>query len=267
MKTLSKLLILSTSLLLFNCGTIVEPNYGGVLMQNYGKNGKQDYSEVAGRVSTWGWGTELYQVPLWEQRGEVDDTLHLISADNNEITAFPKYSYKITSGRLVDVLFDNRQLGNNGREFLKTVESNILEPRIYDVIKEKSRSHSTDTLMANEGSLKFEKECEQLIREEFKNKGFDLLTLVVQLKYSSKVREKIDKRLEVNTNISVIDQQIAEQKKTNELEQLRTDLILIQNKALTPEYLEKMRIEKWDGHYPTYYAGNGLPMININSKK
>lgn len=31
------------STLLFSCGTRVEPNYQGVLMENYGKNGKSDF--------------------------------------------------------------------------------------------------------------------------------------------------------------------------------------------------------------------------------
>jgi hypothetical protein len=260
-------LFLATGVLISSCGTLVEPNYGGVLMQNYGKNGKSDFTEVSGRVSTWGMGTELYQVPMWEQRGQVDDTLHLISADNNEIEAYPKYSYQVTKGRLVDIVFDNRQLGR-GKDFLVSVESNSLEPRIYDIIKEESRKYITDTLMSIGGALKFEKDCEALVRKAFEEKGLKLLTFVAQLKYSDKVREKIDQRLEVNTNVSVLDQQIIEQKKKNELEELRTQFILIQNKALTPEYLEKMKIEKWDGHFPTYYSGNGLPMINFaNGKK
>lgn len=253
--------------LLTSCGTIVEPNYGGVLMENYGKNGKNDFKEVTGRVSTWGMGTELYQVPLWEQRAVVDDTLHLVSADNNEIEAYPKYSYQIKKGRLVDVIFDNRQLNKNGDDFLRSVESNILEARIYDIVKEESRKHVTDTLMSIGGSLNFERECEALVRKAFDEKGFTLITFVAQLKYSDKVREKIDQRLEVNTNVSVLDQQIIEQRKKNELEALKTDYVLIQSKALTPEILEKMKIEKWDGHYPTYYSGTGLPMINVNSNK
>ena len=42
----------------------VAPNYAGVLMENYGKQGKEDFKVVSGRVSTWEWGTELFQVPL-----------------------------------------------------------------------------------------------------------------------------------------------------------------------------------------------------------
>jgi hypothetical protein len=118
------------------------------------------------------------------------------------------------------------------------------------------------------GALKFEKDCEALVRKAFEDKGFKLLTFVAQLKYSDKVREKIDQRLEVNTNISVIDQQIAEQKKKNELEKLRTEFILIQNQALTQAYLQNKWLDKWDGKLSTY-SSNGnmpIPMINANQK-
>ena len=254
------------SIIFAACGTVVQPNYGGVLMQNYGKNGKADYTEVTGRVSTWGLGTELYQVPLWEQRAQVEDTLGLMSADNNEFKCFPKYAYKIKKGRLVDIVFDNSNLAK-GDEFLKSVENNILEARMYDIIKEQSRRHITDTLMSTEGSVRFEKECESIIRSEFDKKGFELLALTIQLRYSEKVREKIDKRLEVNTNISVLDQEIAEQRKKNELQKLKVEFAKMESEMLTPEILQKMYLEKWDGKLPIYSNGTlPTPMINIGKK-
>jgi len=73
MKKTSKLIMifLSVMLLSISC-TRVAPNYAGVLMENYGKSGKSDYSIVSGRVSTIAPGTELFQTPLWEQRAEYE---------------------------------------------------------------------------------------------------------------------------------------------------------------------------------------------------
>ena len=132
------------------------------------------------------------------------------------------------------------------------LEDNILEPRIYDLIKEESRKHKTDSLMADGGSLVFEKRLEQIVDKEFEKRGLQLLTFSAQLEFSDKVREKIDSRNEVNTNISVLDQQIEEQKKRNELEQLKTEQALIQSRGLTKEILYKQFINKWDGTSPLY---------------
>jgi hypothetical protein len=268
---IKSMMVIAVAIMFSSCGTVVQPNYGGVLMENYGKAGKTDYKEVSGRVSTWGMGTELFQVPLWQQRAAVEDTLHMQDAKNNEMKCFPKYAYSVTKGKLVDVVFNNSQIARdnstNGENFLKTVENNVIETAIYDIVKEQSRKHIADSLMNNGGSLKFEKECELLIRKVMEDKGFTLEAITIQLTYSSKIMGTLDKRLEVTTNVSTLDQEIIEQKKKNELEALRTDFALIQSRALTPEILELKRLERWDGHYPTYYSGSGLPLPVMNVGK
>lgn len=244
----------------------VAPNYAGVLMENYGKSGKEDFSIVSGKVSVVEPGTELFQVPLFDQRGEFSDPVMLKAADNTEFTARPVYSYKVSKSRAIDVVFDNKHIDRadteNGKDgFMQSLEDNILEPRIYDLIKEESRKYKTDTLMADGGSLAFEKKLEEIVRNEFEDRGLELKSFSAQLEFSDKVREKIDSRNEVNTNISVLDQQIEEQKKRNELEQLRTEQALIQSRGLTEEILYKQFIDKWDGKTPLYgIAPNFLKM-------
>ena len=174
-----------------------------------------------------------------------------IVADNTEFNATPLYSYRVIKDKAIDVVFDNKHIGN-GDGFMRSLEDNILEPRIYDLIKEESRKYKTDTLMADGGSLAFEKKLEDIVRAEFKDRGLDLKSFSAQLEFSDRVREKIDNRNEVNTNISVIDQKIEEQKKQNELERLKTEQALITSKGLTKEILYKQFIDKWDGKTPLY---------------
>ena len=50
----------------------------------------------------------------------------------------------------------------------------------------------------------------------------------------------------------VLDQKIEEQKKQNELEQLKTEQALIASRGLTREILYKQFIDKWDGKAPLY---------------
>lgn len=155
------------------------------------------------------------------------------------------------------MVFDNKHIDradtDNGKDgFMQSLEDNILEPRIYDLVKEESRKYKTDTLMADGGSLAFEKRLEEIVKSEFDKRGLQLQSFSAQLEFSDKVREKIDSRNEVNTNISVLDQQIEEQKKRNELEQLRTEQALIQSRGLTKEILYKQFIDKWDGRTPLY---------------
>jgi len=237
----------------------VAPNYAGVLMENFGKAGKEDFSIVSGRVNIAAPGTELFQVPLFDQRGEFSEPVTLKAADNTEFKARPCYSYKVIKDRAIDIVFDNKHIDkaetDNGKDgFMQSLEDNILEPRIYDLIKEESRKHKTDSLMADGGSLSFEKKLEEIVEKEFEKRGLRLLSFSAQLEFSEKVREKIDSRNEVNTNISVLDQQIEEQKKRNELEALKTEQMLIKSRGLTKEILYEQFIDKWDGKSPIYGA-------------
>lgn len=257
MKKVKFILMAFVAVIAFSSCERVAPNYAGVLMENYGKDGKSDFKVVSGKVTTIEWGTELFQVPLFDQRGEFAEPVTLKAADNTEFKAKPTYSYKVIKERAIDVVFDNKHIDKaeteSGKDgFMQSLEDNILEPRIYDLIKEESRKHTTDSLMANGGSLAFEKRLEQIVESEFEKRGLRLLTFSAQLEFSAKVRDKIDSRNEVNTNITVLDQQIAEQKKRNELEQLKTEQALIRSRGLTKEILQQQFIDKWDGKSPIY---------------
>jgi hypothetical protein len=264
-KFLGLFLVLVFAVFMTSCERVA-PNYYGVLMENYGKNGKEDYSKQQGRVNTMSPGTELFQVPAWEQRGQFTDdegqdrVLQVKAADNTAFTSKPLYSYKVLENRVVDVVFQNSRLGSGG-DFMTALQDNVLEPRIYDIIKEASRSYTTEQLMANGGSLKFEQYVQDIVTKEFEKSGLQLVSFSLNLDFSNKVKAKIDSRNEVNTNISVLDQQIAEQRKRNELETLKTEQSIIRSRGLTEEVLQERAINRWNGVLPTTVSGNTLPFV------
>lgn len=92
----------------------------------------------------------------------------------------------------------------------------------------------------------------ELVRKSFDEKGLELITFSANLDFSDKVKAKIDSRNEVNTNVSVLDQQIIEQKKRNELAELKAQESLIISKGITPQILQQAFIDKWDGKTPLY---------------
>lgn len=258
------LMLLVATIFITSCSRVA-PNYYGVLMENYGKEGKSDYTKVKGRVNDWGPGTELFEVPAWEQRAKFteddgsDRILNLKASDNTEFTAKPLYSYKSIEAKVVDLVFQNSRLGS-GDGFMRALEDNVLEPRIYDLIKEESRKYTTDTLMAQGGSLLFEQRVQALIKTEFEKVGLELISFSSNLDFSNKVKEKIDTRNEVNTNISVLDQQIMEQRKRNELAELQAQEQIIRSKGLTQQILQEKWIEAWKvtkqpiyGNAPTFF--------------
>jgi len=248
---------LLATIMLTSCERVA-PNYYGVLMEDYGKNGKSDYSIQQGRVNTSSPGTELFQVPAFEQRANFgDQVLHLKSSDNTEFSAKPLYSFKVMKEKVVDLVFENSRLGS-GDDFMLQLEDNILEPHIYDLIKEESRKFLTDTLMSVGGNLRFEMRIQELIRKAFADKGLELMTFSANLDFSQKVKDKIDARNEVNTNVSVIDQQIIEYNKKIILARLIAQYNQEISKGITPQILQQQFISKWDGKTPLY--GGAMPV-------
>ena len=138
---------------------------------------------------------------------------------------------------------DSTDSGENA--FLTAVENNVLEPLIYDVLKERSRSYLTDTLMATGGNLKFEMLTQALIKKAFEEKGFELLSYSNNLDFPESVKNKIETRMESNTNISVLDQQIIEQRKKNELALLKAQENINASRGITDEILKQRIIEGW----------------------
>jgi hypothetical protein len=258
-KTFRIVLVALIGLVLFSSCERVAPNYQGVLMQNFGKNGKSDFTLVKGRVSTVAPGTELFQVPLWEQRGDFGDrVLNLKSADNTAFTSQPVYSYKVIEARAVDVVFENKQI-DSGNDFMESVEDNILETKIYDVMKEVSRAWTTQALMetstlpdgtVTSGSLRYEKAVQDIVKKEFELKGLELMTFSSQLLFTEAVTKKIDSRNEVNTNIQVIEQQILEQTKQLELSRITAEiemipLVVAKKNGVLDEYVKIKGYEAW----------------------
>ncbi|MNC81242.1 hypothetical protein D3C75_1343110 [compost metagenome] len=59
----------------------------------------------------------------------------------------------------------------------------------------------------------------------------------------------------------MLDQQIEEQKKRNELAELQAQESIIRSKGITKEILEEMAIQKWDGKLPATWSGSTLPFV------
>jgi hypothetical protein len=148
------------------------------------------------------------------------------------------------------VVFNNAQLDND--KFMEALENNVLETRVYDIMKDISRKYPTDTLMATGGNMRYEVEVRRLVENAFDSIGVHLVTFTSPLTPTNKVKEKIDARNEVNTNLSVLDQQIVEQRKRNELALLKAEENKILSSGITPQLLQRDFIDKWDGRTPIY---------------
>jgi hypothetical protein len=271
------LLIAACITLLTSCNQWAKPNYQGILMENYGRNNKSDFKMVSGKVSTWAWGSEFFQIPLAQQKGEQNDKLTISSTDNTDYYIHPTYVYKVIQSRSVDVLFDYKDISNGDN--LDGVEDQILEPLIKDITREVSNSLSDSSLMNNGGKLKYEQLCEARLRAEFEKAGFELIRFSSQLSFTEAMINKIAERNKVEQESQILDKKLANTKKelklaeqmadANKAKSLGVTELLLKEKELE---IKKIAVQGWvNARCPmpqTIVGGNGSEYFNlINSSK
>jgi hypothetical protein len=98
--------------------------------------------------------------------------------------------------------------------------------------------------------LIYEKAVQELVKKDFEAKGLELITFSCQLEFTEAVTKKIDARNEVNTNISVIEQQIQEQTKKLELARITAQidmvpLVVAKQNGVLNEYVAIKGYEAW----------------------
>ena len=184
--------VVAAVFLMMNGCSRVEPNYEGVLMENYGRNGKADFSTVSGRQWTFFPGVELYQVPMFETSGD-PQAVQVSAKDAGVFTVDPSYQYQPIRGKGVDIVFNYKHLGINQPEvMMDNVENSILNKLVTNAYREEARNYTTDSLMNNLNT--FERQVETRLKKDFENKFFQLNNLTSGLKPPASMAKAIELR-------------------------------------------------------------------------
>jgi len=232
------LMLLSLGVLLFSCNR-PEPNYEGVLMTDYGRDGIKSFKIVTGAQGVLGPGSELYQVPMFEQKGDCEE-IKILAKDAGKFTIDPVYTYQATRRHGAEIIFNYKQLGT-GDDFLENVETNILNKIVTDTYREEARNYTTDSLMNNLST--YESSVERILGEKFKNKHFTLLTLSSGLNPPKSMSEAIEAR---NNSIQKANQ-VKNELETSKMEQQKAiidaETDRIKSSGLTKEVLQSKWID------------------------
>ena len=192
MKKLTYLLMLSLSILTLASCTSVEPNYEGVLMENYGRNGQSDFESVKGRQWTIAPGTKLYQVPMFETSGD-PERIAINAKDAGKFTVDPSYQYAPIRGKGVDIVFNYKHLGVDEPEVMfDQLEENILNKLVINAYRELARNYTTDSLMNNLNS--YEELVEARLKKDFDGKFMELQNLTSGLRPPKSMEDAIEAR-------------------------------------------------------------------------
>ena len=218
-----------------------EPNYEGVLMTEYGRNGINSFKIVTGAQGILGPGSELYQVPMWEQAGD-PDVVEITAKDAGVFTVDPSYTYTPIRGKGAEIVFNYKNYRiQNPETFFDNVEANVLNKRVTDAYREEARNYTTDSLMNNLG--KFELSVQRRLKEEFKTKFFDLTTLTSGLKPPASMLKAVEDRNKAIQEANRVKNELETSRMLLEKAKIDAETNKVQSVGLTREILMQQYIE------------------------
>ena len=218
-----------------------EPNYEGVLMTEYGRNGINSFKIVTGAQGMLGPGSELYQVPMWEQAGD-PDVVEITAKDAGVFTVDPSYTYTPIRGKGAEIVFNYKNYRiQNPETFFDNVEANVLNKRVTDAYREEARNYTTDSLMNNLG--KFELSVQRRLKEEFKTKFFDLTTLTSGLKPPASMLKAVEDRNKAIQEANRVKNELETSRMLLEKAKIDAETNKVQSVGLTKEILMQQYIE------------------------
>jgi regulator of protease activity HflC (stomatin/prohibitin superfamily) len=224
--------------MLFTACNPVQPNFEGVLMQNYGRNGVQDFSIVTGTQGMLGPGTELYQVPMYEQTA--DPTQVTITAkDAGVFTVDPSFTYEAIRGKGIDIVFNYKHTGFDDN--MDNLENMILNPIVINAFREEARGFTTDSLMNNLNM--FESRVQERLRAEFESKFFKLNSLTSGLTPPASMAQAIEARNNQKQMAEQVRNELEVARMQKEKAQIEQETNKIISQGLTKEILSQQWIE------------------------
>ena len=234
-------------LTLTSCVEKVDAGCEGIKVNLYGDDkGIDNTSLVTGVIWYNPFTTTVYKYPTYVQT--VDYKPFTVNAkDGSEFTVDPTISLKIQDGKS-PVVFKKY------RKELNEVINGTLYNYVKDAFRIQLNKFTTDDIVSKRDSIEIA--IEKYLSSSLTKENFQLEQLTSGLKYPSTIVESVNAKnsaiqqaMRVENEVKIAEAQAKKlivaaeaEKKANELRQ----------QALTPEILEKMWIEKWNGVLPVY---------------
>lgn len=250
MKTIKKLLVMLVACVamvgMSSCEK-VDAGHEGILVNLYGDDkGVGEVSMCTGMVWYNPFTQSVYEYPTFVQT--VDYEPFTINAkDGSEFTVDPTVSLKIVDGKSPLVF----------KKYRKELDE-VIHGTLYNYVKDAFRiqlnNFTTDYIVSNRDSI--ENAIERYLTTALLRENFQLEQLTSGLKYPETIvkavnakNEAIQRAQQAQNEVAVAE---ANAKKLLVAAQAEAEANRLKQQALTPQILEKMWIEKWDGKLPVY---------------
>ncbi len=254
MLKLKKILYLICAVLmtasLSSCYERVDAGYEGIKVNKYGSNkGVDDVSLVTGTIWYNPITTEIYEYPAYVQTIDYEP-FNINAQDGSEFIVDPTVSLKIIDGK-------SPQIFKKYRKDLKEVINTTLYNYIKDAFRIQLNTFTTDYIVSHRDSI--EKAIESYLSASLSKENFQLEQLTSGLKYPQSIVDAVTAKTaaiqEAQRAQNELEVVKAEAEKVLVKARAEKEANELKSQALTPQILQQMWIDKWNGTVPTVITG------------
>lgn len=193
---------------------------------------------------------------------KTEDTAEAASKDIQRVTATFALNWHIDV-RTVNNLY--QQIGDE-----EAVAERIIAPAIAEVLKAATAKRTAEEILTKRLELKQEIDDMLIARLTKYNIIVNDISLV-NLNFTEEFNKAVEAKQIADQRAQQAGYEAVQAEKTAtaqvNLAKGQAEAQRLQRETITPQILQKMAIEKWDGKFPQYLGGNGaLPFINMNLK-
>lgn len=244
----------------------VDAGHVGIKVNLTGDNrGVSKFEYKTGWVIYNTWISKLYEFPTFQQHIDFPEQ-SVITKGGFEATIKPSFNYSLNPGSIGD-MFQNLRLS------VKEVEQGWLKNAIISSVNDVANLYEVDAIFNHRAEFEnaIIQECNKRV-----GKWFNISQLRTNIQPPQALREAIEKKTKAIQEAQAAENQkfvaIAEAERkiavargdsaasvieaAGEAEAIRRKQL-----SLTPTYVEFIRVQKWDGKYPTTVAGSGTNML------
>lgn len=154
----------------------------------------------------------------------------------------------------------------------KTVEeyqARVLEPMVKDVVKSVTPQFTAEELIIKRSEVNTN--IENVLRERFGQTSaiadrINIVNIRFSPSFTNAIEQKVTAEQQALAQRNLLEKSKYEAQQKIETAKGEAESIRIQSQALTeqPQFLEKMRIEKWNGVLPVYVGSGVIPFMNLS---
>jgi len=253
------------------CERIDAGNVGIKVNMTGGKQGIAKTEYVTGWCFYSRFTQRVYEFPTFQQHKEYDP--YPVPAKGGTVfTVHPTFNYNLSAGE-VGEMFARYRLG------LSALEEGFIKTSMIRAIREVTNTFTPDSILNNQAG--YDAAILNKLQDELKP-YFQITQFTANLVPDEKLKESIAAKAKAVQDAQAAQAQVlvaqanAQVDITNAKKDSAVNMINKQseargievvNEALknSPQFVEKIKAEKWDGKLPQYmFGGNTMPMINLN---